>query len=71
MPINRSFISCSSATNHWKFFPLSLFLSLSLAQSAGTVEYTECTSADHPSKSVPGYDTKQSDGKVPVMLEVW
>ena len=31
------------------------------AQSAGTVEYNEC----------PGYDTRQSDGEVPVMLELW
>ena len=34
------------------------------AQSVGAVEYpfpNEC----------PGYDTKQSDGEVPVMLELW
>ena len=28
------------------------------------VEYTNCT-------STPGYDTKQSDDEVPVMLEFW
>ena len=32
------------------------------AQSARTVEYT-------PTNKCPGYDTKQSDGEVPVMLE--
>ena len=32
-----------------------------LAQSAGAVEYTDC----------PGYDTKQSDGEVPAVLELW
>ena len=33
-----------------------------MAQLAGAVEYTnEC----------PGYDTKQPDGEVPVMLELW
>ena len=32
------------------------------AQSTGVVEYTNCPS---------GYDTKQSDSEVPVMLEVW
>ena len=32
------------------------------AQSAGAVEYTDCTS---------GYDTKQSDGEVLVMLKLW
>ena len=32
------------------------------AHSAGAVEYTdECS----------GYDTKQSDGEVPVILELW
>ena len=44
----------------------------SLAQSAGSVKYTDCTSTGvrHPNKC-PGYDTKQSDGEVPVMQELW
>ncbi len=36
------------------------------AQSAGAVEYTDCFST-----SVLIYDLKQSDGEVPVMLELW
>ena len=32
-----------------------------VTQLAGTVEYNEC----------PGYDTKQSDGEAPLMLELW
>ena len=36
------------------------------AQSAWAVEYTNCFSAE-----CPGYDTKQSDGEVPAMLELW
>ena len=36
-------------------------INLFIAQSAGAVEYNEC----------PIYDTKQSDGGVPVMLELW
>ena len=44
------------------------------AQSAGAVEYTDCTSAGvgvkNPCES-PGYDAKQSDDDVPVMLELW
>ena len=42
-------------------------------QLARAVEYTDCTSAeeqDSPNKC-PGYDTKQSDGEVPVMLKFW
>ena len=41
-----------------------------VAQSAGAVEYTDCTSAEvrHPNEC-PRYGTKQSDGEVPVMLE--
>ena len=35
---------------------------------------TNCTSSEgdepHPNEC-PGYDTKQSDGEVPVMLELW
>ena len=26
---------------------------------------------DHPANECPGYDTKQSDGEVPVMQELW
>ena len=37
-----------------------------IAQSAGTVEYTDPTPNEYPE-----YDTKQSDGEVPVMLELW
>ena len=40
---------------------------------AGAVEYTDCTSAedlDSPNE-FSGYDTKQSDGEVPVILELW
>ena len=38
------------------------FRSYISAQTAGAVEYTDCTS---------GYDTKQSDGKVSLILELW
>ena len=45
-----------------------------IAQLAGAVEYTDCTSAEgwdpHPNE-YPGYDTKQSNGEVPVMLGLW
>ena len=47
-------------------------LLMNLAQSAGAVEYTDCTSAERVRKNeCPGYDTKQSDGEVPVMLGLW
>ena len=46
----------------------------SFAQSAGAVEYTDCTLAEGvrplPNKC-PGYDIEQSNGEVPVMLELW
>ena len=44
-----------------------------IAQSAGAVEYTDCTFAegwDTPQKC-PGYDTKQSDGEAQAVLELW
>ena len=45
---------------------------LSSTQSAGTVEYTDCISAEgFNSKECPGYDTKQSDGEGLVVLELW
>ena len=54
-----------------------MFLTITLggfvAQSARAVEYTDCTSAEryvHP-QWVSWYDTKQSDGEVPVILELW
>ena len=45
-----------------------------IVQSAGAVEYIDCTSAegkDPNPNECPRYDTKQSDGEVPVMLELW
>ena len=44
------------------------------AQSAGAAEYTDYISAerlDPSTNECPGYDTKQSDCEVPVMLELW
>ena len=44
---------------------------------AGAVEYTNCISAEGVRPPPPatteclGYDIKQSDGKAPVMLELW
>ena len=42
-----------------------------IVSSAGAVEYTDCTLCRGvtPHKC-PGYDTKQSDGEVLVMLEL-
>ena len=44
-----------------------------VAQSAGAAKYTNCISAEGktPSNKCPEYDTKQSDGEAPVMLELW
>ena len=47
-----------------------------VAQLARAVEYIDCISAEgedlpHPPNECPRYDTKQSDGKIPVMLELW
>ena len=43
-----------------------------LVQLAGAVEYdfTFAQGKDSPN-DCPGYDTKQSDGEIPVMLELW
>ena len=44
----------------------------SIAQSAGAVEYTDNFSAEgYPPNECPEYETKQSDGEVPAMLELW
>ena len=44
-------------------------------QSVGAVEYNDCISADGVAPSrlqrISWYDTKSSDGVVPVMLELW
>ena len=44
-----------------------------MAQSAGAVEYTNCFSTEeqHSPNECPGYQTKQSDGEVPLMVELW
>ena len=43
-----------------------------MAQSAGAAEYTDCFSVEGQdfSNECPRYDTKQSDGEAPVMLEL-
>ena len=43
-----------------------------IAQFAEAVEYTECISAEglDPTNECPGYDTKQSDGEAPLVLEI-
>ena len=45
----------------------------SFAQLAGAVEYTDCTPAEGypPANKCPAYDSKQSDGEVPAVLELW
>ena len=51
-----------------------LTLTLGIAQSVGAVEYSDCTFPewkDPPPNECPEYDTKQSDGAIPVMLEHW
>ena len=57
-------------TFYWYYLGESKVL---IAQSAAAVEYTECFSAEglRPPNECPGYDTKQSDGEVPVMLGLW
>ena len=46
-----------------------------IAQSTEAVEYTDCTSEEGyeplPHNKCPKYDTKQSDGEVPVMMGLW
>ena len=44
---------------------------MSLTQSARAAEYTDCMSAEGYDflNQYPIYDTKQSDGEAPIMLE--
>ena len=46
-----------------------LTLTLCITQFAGAVNTHDCISAEE--NECPGYDTKQSDGVVKVMLELW
>ena len=43
------------------------------AQSAGAVEYTDwpLQRGKTPTNECTGYETKQSDGEVPAVLELW
>ena len=54
---------------------LTIMAEMLIAQSTGAVEYTDCNSTEggKPPRSnkCSGYDTKQSDGEVPVILELW
>ena len=60
-------------TNHFAFSFSNYFQSKwILAQLVGTVEYTNFTlqKGKTPPNEFSGYDTKQSDGEVPVMLRL-
>ena len=48
---------------------MSTLIQNGLAQSVGTVEYADCTSAEewNLSNKCPWYDTKPSDGKAPFL----
>ena len=57
---------------HSLFFNINLAHNIKIAPSAGAVEYTDCTSTErYPPNECPSYDTKQSDGEVPVMQGFW
>ena len=59
---------------NWIFWNKTVWhLTMCIAQSAGAVEYTDCISAggQDPPNECLGYDTKQSDGEVPAVLELW
>ena len=54
-------------------FFLLLLLSLNFAQSVGAVEYRLLLCREvrpPPAHKCPGFD-KQSDGEIPIMLELW
>ena len=59
--------------NFEELFPSVKYLLLELStHKFCPVGYTDCTSAEgyNPPNECPEYDTKQSDGEVPVMLEL-
>ena len=59
--------------NYCKLFNINPLYTYIIAQSARAVEYTDCTSVEwgEPPNECPVYDTKQSDGEVPALLELW
>ena len=65
--------------NKWLLFNCDCYIAIleinkMFAQSAGAVEYTDCPSAEAvrpPPNECLEYDTKQSDGEVPAVLELW
>ena len=67
-------LSNSYTNENLKWFMIEIAISLKyLAKSAGAAEYTNCISAEgkDSSNECPQYNTKQSDGQDPVMLELW
>ena len=73
----QRFIQVRSGFNYFVQWHMSLCgfsnLKSNIAQSAGTVEYIDFTSAEvvRRPNECPVYDTKQSDDEVPVMLWFW
>ena len=61
---------CGIVSVHFELLPINVMIITDICQQiaklARTAEYTKCISAE--GYDCPGYDTKQSDGKVPVMF---
>ena len=60
----------SSIYSSWEL--IQYCMAQSAGAGAGVVEYTDCFSVEgkYPLNESPGYDTKQSDGEAPVILEL-
>ena len=74
LPIERTLIDTTSpGQSRLESYRNEGVLHKPIAQSAGAVEYTNCFSAEgqDPPNEYPGYNSKQSDGEVPVMLKLW
>ena len=55
----------------WEYINLNPFCNMPSRQGCRILWLHLCRGVRPPPTKCPGYDTKQSDGEVPVMLELW
>ena len=68
--MTKLFFFYSTAPPNWAIY---IYIYIYIAQLGGAIEYTDCTSVGgktSPPNECPRYDTKQSDGEVPVIYKI-
>ena len=70
--LDLEFLRCNITTSGMLLISGNDVLAIKTCLAQSAVEYTDCNSAEgkYPHQRMSWYDTKQSDGEIPVLLEL-